>query len=154
MISMRRLLPIVLLGSLALGSCSSQAAESRPPAGASSAEPIDLMEQLGIRLPEGDVLAKMIADAARHPLGSKENPVRAAGPAGQRAYLARLRCGDGRQPTFQRAFSAGMGPFGRILDSYSVTCGEERREVFLDMYHDHIETAPIPGFTIAPATSR
>ena len=80
--------------------------------------------------------------------------MRVPGPAGQRAYLARLRCSDGRQPNFQRVFSAGMGPFGRIIDSYSVACGEERREVFLDMYHDHVEAAPISGFTIVPATSR
>jgi hypothetical protein len=116
--------------------------------------PIDLLEQFGIKLPKGKALAKMIADAAGQPLGTKENPVRAAGPQGQRDYLARLRCPDGRAPQFQRTFSAGIGPFGRIIDGYAVTCGAERRELFLDMYHDHVENAPVPGYTIEPASKR
>ena len=104
---------------------------------------------MGVKLPEGEALRTMIAEASRHELGSKENPVRAAGVAGQRSYLARLRCASGRPPLFQRTFSAGIGPFGRIMDAYSVSCGAERKEVFLDMYHDHVENRAIPGFTIA-----
>ena len=34
------------------------------------------------------------AELAKHPLGSQQNPVRVGGPAGERAYLARLRLAD------------------------------------------------------------
>ena len=55
----------------------------------------------------GSALDRRIAAAERHPLGSRENPVRAQMPAGQRAYLQRLRCSDGRAPTFGRIGSRG-----------------------------------------------
>jgi hypothetical protein len=117
-------------------------------------EPIDLLEALGVRLPQGEALAGMIAEAERHPLGSRQNPVRTAGVPGQHAYLARLRCADGKRPRYERAFSDGIGPFGRIMDIYNLWCGEERGTVRLDLYHpDHVEVRPIPGFTIVPAAA-
>jgi hypothetical protein len=80
-----------------------------------------------------------------------QNPVRADGPMGQRAYLQRLRCADGTAPKFQRSGSFGTGPYGTILDLYSVQCGDApATEVQMDMYHEHIEATPIPGFTIVP----
>lgn len=70
------------------------------------------------------------------PLGSFENPVRAEGPVGQRAYLARLRCSSGEPPEFFRGGSYGAGPYGTILDGYRVTCtGAESVTVFMDLYH-------------------
>lgn len=88
----------------------------------------------------------------KHPHGSRENPVRVGGPGGERAYLARLRCADGRHPEFERGGSVGVGPWGYILDAYSVTCASgEKATVFMDMYHSqHREERTVPGFTIEP----
>jgi len=94
------------------------------------------------------------ARLASHPLGSAANPVRVHMPEGQRAYLARLRCSDGRAPAFQRIGNTGLGPYGSIVDAYEVTCADAkpaRSEIHLDMYHpQHVETAAPPGFTIVP----
>ncbi|MFN3858371.1 MAG: hypothetical protein ACK4RV_11540 [Caulobacter sp.] len=91
--------------------------------------------------------------AARHPLGSRENPVRVNMPAGQRNYLTRLRCSDGAAPAFVRVGNFGAGIYGSIIDGYEVTClgGQPARSlIFMDMYHpDHVETAAPPGFTLA-----
>lgn len=88
------------------------------------------------------------------PFGSAQNPVRANMPEGQRAYLSRLRCANGRAPTFGRMGSFGAGPYGSIIDGYEVLCAGSspaRSEVFLDMYHaSHVEAAAVPGFTIVP----
>jgi hypothetical protein len=82
-------------------------------------------------------------------LGSKTNPVRCSGPPGERAYLNRLRCSDAKAPTYYRLGSYGKGPYGYILDGYSVKCEKkEPATVFMDMYHDHVEKEPVPGFTI------
>ena len=86
------------------------------------------------------------------PLGTKENPVRVQGPMGQRDYLSRLVC-DNNEPVsaFQRSGSAGIGPFGNIIDLYDVICdtnkGAVNHSVYLDMYHgDYEETRPAVGF--------
>jgi hypothetical protein len=139
-----------LLSAVALAASSPSTPPTQPEQG-SVTQPIRLLDLLGIKLPEGDELTAMIAGAASHPLGSRENPVRTVGIAGQRSYLARLRCSDGKPPKSQRTSSAGFGPFGRIMDAYWVQCGSERREVFLDMYHDHVEAKPVPGYTIVSA---
>lgn len=101
---------------------------------------------------EGEELEQLIANASAYPLGSKENPVRAQGPAGQRAYLSRLRCADLKRPRYYRIGSAGMSPFGNIVDIYSVTCVDSEpaeSEIWMDMYHrGHIEDAAVPGFGI------
>ncbi len=82
-------------------------------------------------------------------LGAKSNPVRCSGPRGERAYLNRLRCGDGKAPKFYRIGSFGEGPYGNILDGYSVKCGEaDAVTIFMDMYHDHVEREAVPGFRI------
>lgn len=98
--------------------------------------------------------AEVAASVAHHPLGSAENPVRADMPGGQQAYLARLRCADGRRPLFEREGSFGDGPYGMILDGYRVECrGSEPATsmIFMDMYHpDHVETQAPSGFTIVP----
>ena len=98
------------------------------------------------------------------PLGSRENPVRAEGPAGEREYLTRLRCPSGAAPAFERMGSYGSGRDGHILDGYEVLCDRllpEPRprseltpgavEIFLDMYHDgYRELTAVPGFTVVP----
>lgn len=97
-------------------------------------------------------LEQAVRDAADHPLGSLQNPVRTEGPSGQRAYLNRLRCADGKAPTFERQGSGGRSPFGGIVDYYAVQCkGAAVASVIMDMYHrGHQEAQPVPGFTITP----
>ena len=113
---------------------------------------VSLFDLTGSHL-KGRQLDKALAGAAAHPLGSEKNPVRAAMPPGQRAYLARLRCSDGSAPTFERAGSVGESPYGSIMDLYQLKCATgtpATASVYMDMYHDHVEDRPIPGFTIAP----
>lgn len=90
------------------------------------------------------------------PLGSPSNPVRCERPAGERAYLHRLRCSSGDPPRFDRSGSYGPGPYGTIIDGYRVRCAgsTDDRMVFMDMYHrGYVENRPVPGFTIVPASS-
>lgn len=86
------------------------------------------------------------------PLGSASNPVRAHAPAGEREYLRRLRCADGQPPKFERVGNLGKGPYGNVVDGYTVECpGAVPRAVVMDMYHQgYREAAPVPGFAIAP----
>lgn len=109
----------------------------------------------GRKAPAGKELEKLIAAAQAHPLGSKENPVRADMPAGQRAYLNRLRCADGARPTYSRVGSFGAGVYGRIIDGYEVLCEDSTPEtsmIYMDMYHPgHKEAAAVAGFDIKPA---
>jgi tetratricopeptide (TPR) repeat protein len=92
------------------------------------------------------------AKLARYPLGSKDNPVRTGSPAGQRDYLRRLVCDNNEMvSTATRQGSAGIGPFGTIIDAYEVICdtnkGVVTHIVYLDMYHgDYEETRPAAGF--------
>jgi hypothetical protein len=108
-----------------------------------------LMRSLGGGL-AGKKLKKAIEKAEASPLGSRENPVRADMPVGQRAYLQRLRCADGQAPSFARSGSVGDGPYGYMLDLYKATCaGAAPVDIYMDMYHRNVELRPIPGFTIA-----
>jgi hypothetical protein len=109
-----------------------------------------LLRALGLRPLDGKELAAVEAEAAKHPLGSKENPVRAQDPAGQRAYLKRLRCPSGKAPSFERAGDVGPGIYGSIVDRYQVECKDGlKAEVIIDMYHrGYVEKQPVPGFTI------
>jgi hypothetical protein len=96
-------------------------------------------------------------------------------PDGERAYLARLVCEDGKVARFNRLGSYGPRhalPADRsaseqiavsmrdplapgdvdyhVVDGYEVSCATSRRIVYLDMYHCHQptpQTAP-PGFTL------
>jgi hypothetical protein len=101
---------------------------------------------------KGKKLERAIEKAAKHPLGSAENPVRAHMPQGQRAYLAKLRCADGKAPTYFREGNFGIGVYRNIVDGYRVTCdGSEPASslVYMDMYHaGHVENAAVPGFTL------
>jgi hypothetical protein len=84
------------------------------------------------------------------PLGSRTNPIRCAGPYGEREYLHRLRCADGTLVAFRREGSVGIGPRGHVIDDYRVSCGTASRSMFFDMYHPHHrETAPVDGFNLS-----
>jgi hypothetical protein len=105
---------------------------------------------------QGAELDNRLEEASAYPLGSRENPVRAQGPAGQRAYLARLRCADVSRPDFYRAGSAGVSPYGNIVDVYIVTCSQSepaKSEIFIDMYHrGYVENRAVPGYGIVGGT--
>jgi hypothetical protein len=137
----------LLLGPmLLLGACASTA-------GSQDAQIQRMM--LGESQVSGRALERRLAEAERHPLGSRENPVRAQMPPGQRAYLSRLRCSDGRAPEYFRTGNLGPGVYGNIIDAYRVSCGDAAPgtvEIIMDMYHaGHVEERPVPGFTIVPS---
>lgn len=104
---------------------------------------------------QGTLLETLIEAAREYPLGSEENPVRADMPKGQRAYLNRLRCENGKAPSYSRVGSLGVGPFGRIVDGYEVICkgsAPAKTTIVMDMYHKgYAETEAVPGFTIEEA---
>lgn len=83
-------------------------------------------------------------------LGTMANPVRVLMPEGERAYLHRLRCDNGGPPTFERQGSGGIGPYGKIVDIYSVECPNKSAIVYMDMYHCTEESLAVPGFEIVP----
>src|SRR5689334_2987149 len=86
---------------------------------ASAAQAIDDDEILarmlaGESVLQGKELDKALEKASAYPLGSRENPVRASHPQGQRAYLNRLRCSGGDRPTYSRAGNLGPGVYQNI----------------------------------------
>ncbi len=99
-------------------------------------------------------MEKRLAEAAKHPFGSHENPIRVNMPEGERDYLKRLRCANGKRPEFERGGSVGTGPYNHILDVYDVKCpGSEpaQSDIYMDMYFaDYHETRAPEGFTIKP----
>lgn len=113
-----------------------------------------MMAEMGGGGLKGKKLKAAIDKAATEPLGSDKNPVRADGPGGERAYLARLRCTDGSAPGFERRGNVGPGIYGYIVDLYQVRCGDSVSEVRMDMYHRHVETQPVAGFTIVTEATR
>jgi hypothetical protein len=102
--------------------------------------------------PAGSELDQLIAAASVHPLGSRDNPVRADSPVGQHRYLDRLRCENGSAPTYSRAGNFGLGVFGTIIDGYSVECegsAPASTTIYMDMYHEgYSEPDAVPGYTI------
>jgi hypothetical protein len=141
-----RALPLAVLA-LTLAACAT--AQNEPDSDGSAALERMLSGQSAV---EGGELDAALAAADRHPLGSEANPVRAAMPVGQRAYLARLRCANGSAPAYDRQGSGGIGVYGNIIDFYAVTCpGAQSVTVVMDMYHaGYAEDRAVPGFTIAP----
>jgi hypothetical protein len=104
--------------------------------------------------PGQDDLREALAAAEAHPLGTAQNPIRVGGPEGERAYIARLRCGDGSRPEVGQRANAGVGAFGTIVDIYPLDCGRAapgRFQLVMDMYHEeHRETRAPAGFTLVP----
>lgn len=102
--------------------------------------------------PDPERVRAAIEAARALPLGSMENPVRVGGPNGERGYIARLRCADGRSPRVGNRSNAGVGVFGTIVDVYPLDCGDAapgRVNLVMDMYHpSHAETRAPNGFTL------
>jgi hypothetical protein len=89
-----------------------------------------------------------------YPLGTRENPVRAFQPPGEREYLGRLVCPGGSRPAFRRVGSIGPGPYTSVLDDYAVTCGEVVHRIIIDMYHPgYVECLAVPGFLLRGSCS-
>lgn len=137
---------LILTLALLLTACASKSPKKESPV--SDAEAARALS----RLLGGEPVKVDEKELAKHPLGSKENPIRVGGPAGQRSYLKRLVC-DNNEPvsSFNRQGNAGPGPFGSIVDIYEVLCdtnkGVVTHSVYLDMYHgDYEETRPAAGF--------
>lgn len=109
---------------------------------------------------------------------SKEEAINVCQPAGQRSYLMRLRCADGKPPRFGRRGNVGMRnepkgdlsdedrlrqmdwsrPLGpgevdyHVVDVYEVECTDTTHEIFMDMYHcaDPRTKKTPSGFTTGP----
>jgi hypothetical protein len=98
-------------------------------------------------------LAQAIAAAAAFPLGTLQNPVRVGGPEGERAYVARLRCADGKEPRIGASRPGGVGAFGSVVDLVPLDCGGAapgRVDLMVDLYfEEQAETRPPAGFTSA-----
>lgn len=114
-------------------------------------------EQLFSGIGEGSsdsALEQEIAAAAAFPLGTVQNPVRVGGPEGEQAYLARLRCADGKAPQAFDRRTGEAGGFGSLVGIYTLDCGTAapgRAQIAMDMYHqEHREDRAPAGFTIAP----
>lgn len=126
------------------------AAEKLPNKGTPS--PRDMLAQIGSGVSD-EALARAVAEASAHPLGSMENPVRVGGPEGESTYVARLRCADGSKPEIGQRTSAGVGAYGTVVDRFPVDCktaAPGKAEVVMDMYHEeHVETHAPSGFTLA-----
>jgi hypothetical protein len=124
-------------------------AQQQPRLGARTTSPEALVAQLNPASPEEE-MSRLIAAADQHPLGSLQNPVRVAGPEGERAYLARLHCPDGAAARIGARREAGVGPYGSIVGGYEVICGGAISIIVFDMYQEeHQETRAPAGFTLA-----
>jgi hypothetical protein len=140
--------PAILLASTLLAT----AAIAQPPPREASPAPRELLQGIGSGNSDA-AIEQDIAAAAAHPLGTLQNPIRVAGPEGERAYLARLRCADGRAPMIGSRTAAGVGAYGTLVDAYSLDCGAAapgKVSLILDKYHEeNPEQAAPAGFQIA-----
>ncbi|HEV2816287.1 MAG TPA: hypothetical protein VGW40_03570 [Allosphingosinicella sp.] len=126
------------------------AAAQQPRLGQRTTSPEAMVAQMNPASPEEEIRA-LVAAADAHPLGTAENPVRVGGPAGERAYLVRLRCPGGAAPRIGARREAGIGAFGSVVASYEVSCGDSNSPIVFDMYHEeHVESRAPAGFTLAP----
>ena len=132
------------------------AAQGTPPAGKigeRNAPPEQLFAGIGEGSSDAE-LERTVAAAAAHPLGTLANPVRVGGPEGARAYIARLRCGDGSPLKVGGRGEGGVGAYGTVTERYSLDCGGAapgRVDVILDVYHEeHKEERAPAGFTMQP----
>ena len=138
----------ILLGGAAL--FASSILDAKPPRAESPASP-EALKAFG-EANSDDALAAAIAAADHHPLGTLDNPIRAAGPDGAKAYLARLRCADGSVPKLGAIAPGAADSYGTLTDLHPATCGAAPPiNLFVDVYHEeHAETRPPAGFMLAP----
>jgi hypothetical protein len=124
------------------------AAQQRPPR-EESPVPRDVLANVGGGNSDEEI-ERTIAAAGAHPLGSADNPIRAAGPEGAHAYLARLRCADGKSPRIGTPREGGVGAYGTVLQLYPLDCGAAapgKVDLLVDLYHEeHVETRAPAGF--------
>ena len=136
---------------LALAAIAMAAAASAKPPREESPAPRDILALVGSGNSDEE-LQRSIAAAAAHPLGSSENPIRTAGPEGTRAYIARLRCGDGSAPRVGAQREGGVGGYGSVLALYPIDCGAAapgKVDLRVDIYHEeNAETRAPAGFRI------
>ena len=136
----------IILVSVLLSSCASQKqAELKN----SSFSPRQMM----IDLQGGEPVQPDPKELEKYPLGSAHNPIRVDGVMGERSYLISLSCHDNSSPSFKRAGSVGIGPYGFILDLYEVECvnnpESKKHSIYMDLYHPgYIENRAVPGFGI------
>jgi len=97
-------------------------------------------------------MAAAIAAANAHPLGTLDNPIRAEGPEGSYAYLARLRCADGSPIALGTKTTGAVDVFGSVTEVHPVSCGKGApTNLFFDIYQaENIEKRPPAGFIFAP----
>lgn len=137
----------------ACASTPKKAADSQP-AKSETVNQDALADMLGLMMTgqgrDEETFKAQLKSAKQHALGTKNNPVRVWHPQGERDYLSRLNCPDGNTPDYERDGSFGGGPYGTILDRYTVECeGQADVKVYMDMYHKtHKEMSAIEGFTI------
>ncbi len=140
----------LLLMSLALFTVPASAAQDL---GKRTAPPEQLFSGMGEGTSDA-ALDAAVAAAAAFPLGSLANPVRVGGPEGERVYVARLRCADGKPPAIGAKRPGGVGAFGSLVDLVPLDCGAAapgRIDLFMDMYHEeHVEVRAPAGFTLSP----
>jgi hypothetical protein len=145
-----RILPLLVFAAM-LAPAAALAAD--PPLGKRTGAPEQLFAGIGEGTSDAALEAE-IAAAAAFPLGSLKNPVRVGGPEGERAYVARLRCADGKPPRAGERRPGGIGAFGTLVEAVPLDCGAAgpaRTELMMDMYHEeHVEDRAPAGFTIAP----
>jgi hypothetical protein len=121
--------------------------------GQRTAPPEQSMAGIGGGSSEAEV-ARELAAAQAFPVGSLQNPIRVAGPEGERNWLARLRCADGSVPRVGAQRGGGTGAFGNVVDLAPVDCGAAapgRADIFIDIYQEeYVREAPPAGFRLLP----
>ncbi|HEY0413587.1 MAG TPA: hypothetical protein VGD66_10630 [Allosphingosinicella sp.] len=127
-------------------------AAAADPIGKRNAPPEQLLSGIGEGSSPVELEAE-IAAASAFPLGTLQNPVRVGGPEGERAYVARLRCADGKAPAVGATRPGGVGAFGSLVELFPLDCGAAapgRFDLVMDMYHEeHVEDRAPAGFTLA-----
>src|SRR3954469_17691615 len=124
-------------------------AQRQPRVAARTTSPDAMVAQMNPTSPEEEI-SQLIAAADAHPLGSLENPVRVAGPEGERAYLARLHCADGAAARVGARREAGVGPYGSVVGAYEIICSGGVSQIVFDMYQEeHQEVRAPAGFTLS-----
>jgi hypothetical protein len=126
------------------------AAQQQPRLGQRTTTPEAMVAQMNPASPE-DEMREQIAAAEAHPLGTAQNPIRVAGPDGERAYLARLRCLDGAVPRIGARGEGGVGGYGSVVSAYELSCGDRVSRLLFDIYQEeHVETRAPVGFSYVP----